>query len=111
VRAGKLKALAMTGRQRSAAAPDVPTVAESGIAGYYASLWYALLAPAATPREITARLYRETSKILHSPAMRDLMVSQGAEPVGNTPEELATFLQSEIGRWSKVIRDAGIRAD
>ena len=111
VKAGKLRALGMTSASRSRAAPDLPTVAEQGLPGYESSLWYALLAPAATPQTIIKRLHAETVKILKMPDISELLLSQGAEPVGNSPQELSRFIKSDIDRWTKVINGANIRVD
>jgi tripartite-type tricarboxylate transporter receptor subunit TctC len=111
VKTGRLRGLAMTGRTRSHAAPDIPTVAESGVPGYQSTLWYALLAPAATPQSIIKKVHGETVKILKSSDVTEQLRAQGAEPVGNGPQELQDFLRAEIGRWTKVIEQANIRAD
>ncbi len=111
VKAGKLRALAMTGGMRSRATPEIPTVAEAGFAGYEASLWYALLAPAGTPRTIIARLHAETVKIVKSPAMTEHLLALGAEPIGSSPQELDVYLRAEIDRWTKLIARAQIRPD
>jgi len=111
VKAGKLRALGMTSAKRSRAAPDLPTVAEQGLPGYESSLWYALLAPAATPQPIIKRLHAETVKILKMPDISELLLSQGAEPVGNSPQELSRFIKSDIDRWTKVITQANIRVE
>jgi len=111
VKAGKLRALGMTSASRSRAAPDLPTVAEQGLPGYESSLWYALLAPAATPQTIIKRLHAETVKILKMPDISELLLSQGAEPVGNSPQELSRFIKSDIDRWTKVINGANIRVE
>ena len=111
VRTGKLRALAMTGRSRFASAPDIPTVAESGFPGYEASLWYALLAPAATPQPILERLHAEAVKVIRSPAMTEQLFANGAEPVGNAPQELQAFIAADIKRWGEVIRRANIQIE
>ena len=111
VKAGKLRALGMTSAKRSRAAPDLPTVAEQGLPGYESSLWYALFAPAATPQPIIKRLHAETVKILKMPDISELLLSQGAEPVGNSPQELSRFIKSDIDRWTKVITQANIRVE
>ncbi len=111
VKSGKLRALAMTGAKRSRSAPEIPTIAEAGYKGYEASLWYALLAPAGTPRPIIARLHAEAAKIIRSPAMAEQLLAQGAEPEGNSPQELDAFLRAEIDRWTKLIARAHIKAD
>jgi tripartite-type tricarboxylate transporter receptor subunit TctC len=111
VKAGKLRALAMTSAKRSRAAPDLPTVAEQGFPGYESSLWYALLAPAATPQPIIKRLNAETVKVLKLPDVSEQLLSQGAEPVGNSPQELSRFIKTEIDRWTKVINAANIQVE
>lgn len=111
VKSGKLRALAMTGSKRSPSAPDIPTVAEAGYKGYETTLWYALLAPAGTPRAIVSRLHDETVKVIKSPGLTEQLSAQGAEPVGNTPQALDTYIRSEITRWTKVIAEAQIRPD
>jgi tripartite-type tricarboxylate transporter receptor subunit TctC len=111
VKAGRLKALGMTSRSRSRAAPEIPTVAEQGVPGYESTLWYALLAPAATSPSIVQRVHAETVKIIKSPDMSGRLLAQGAEPIGNSPQELQKFIAAEIRRWTDVISKANIRAD
>ena len=108
IKSGKLKALAMTGRTRSRALPEVPTVAESGLAGFQSSLWYALMAPAGTPTAVIQRLNTETTRIVRLPAVSEQLLAQGADPIGNSPQELATFLRADIERWKKLVREAKI---
>jgi len=110
VKSGRLKALAMTSLTRSRSYPDIPTVAET-LPGYESTLWYALLAPAGTPTPIVKRVHDETVKALKSPEMTEQLQQQGADPVGNSPAELQQFIQSEIARWTKVIRAAHITAN
>lgn len=110
VKAGRLRALAMTGRTRSRTYPDIPTVAET-LPGYESTLWYALLAPAGTPPAIVRRVHDETVKALKSPEMSEQLTAQGAEAVDDSPAELQQFLQAEIARWTKVIRAAKITAN
>ncbi|MDO8595163.1 MAG: tripartite tricarboxylate transporter substrate-binding protein, partial [Sulfuricaulis sp.] len=110
--AGKLRVLATTGAKRSPAAPDLPTIAEAGgLPGYEAGLWYGVVAPAGTPREIIGRLNAEITKALQFPDVRDPLAAQAVETVSSTPEEFATHIKSEIAKWAKVIKDANIRAD
>jgi len=111
VKSGKLRALGMTGAKRSRAAPELPTISEQGVAGYESSLWYAMLAPAATPPAVVKRVHAETVKIVKSPDVSAQLLSQGAEPVGGTPQELAAFIKSEIVRWEKLVAAANIRVD
>jgi tripartite-type tricarboxylate transporter receptor subunit TctC len=111
VRAGKLRAIAVTSPKRSPSAPDVPTIAESGVPGYDHTPWNGFLAPAKTPRAIVARLNEETARILHTPDTKAIFMNEGAEPVGNKPEEFGAIIKSEIAKWGKVIQAAGIKAD
>jgi len=111
VRAGKLRAVAVTTLRRSPAAPEVPTIAESGVPGYDHGPWNGMLAPAKTPRAIIARLNAEVARIVHMPETKAVLVHEGAEPVGNTPEEFAAIIKTETVKWEKVIRAAGIKAD
>ena len=111
VKSGKLRALAMTGSQRARSAPEIPTVAEAGYAGYESSLWYALLAPAGTPRPIITRLHAETVKAVRSPGMTEQLLAQGAEPIASSPQEFDAYLRTEIDRWTKLIARAHIRPD
>lgn len=111
VRAGKLRALAVTGAQRSPAVPDIPTIAEAGLPGFEVSNWNGLFAPAATPKEIIAKLNAEVVTVLNMPGMKEKFLREGFAPVGNTPQEFAAYLSAETARWDKVIKDAGIRTD
>ena len=111
VRGGRLRALAVTGAKRSPAVPNIPTVAESGIPGYEVTNWYGVSAPAKTPRAIVERLHGEIVWALNSPDLRERLTSQGADPVGNTPEQYTAFVQDEIVKWAKVIQAAGIKGE
>jgi len=111
VRSGKLRALAVIAPQRLAALPEVPTVAEAGLAGFEVTTWYGILAPAGTPRPIIARLNTELVKVMHSPEMKERLAGIGTDPVTSTPEEFAAYIQAEIGKWGDVIRKAKLRAD
>ena len=111
VRAGKVKALAITSLQRSPLAKEFPTVHESGIPGYEVMAWNAIYAPAALPREIAMRINAEAAKALRMPDVRERLAVLGIEPVGNTPEQAAAYLRSETIRWSKVIKIAGLKAE
>ena len=110
VKAGKVKALATTGPRRDPFMADVPTVAESGYAGYEATNWYAYLAPAKTPKDIIDRLNREIVKALGSAEVKDLFAKQGLEAAPSTPEQLAGFMKREYDTWGKVVKEAGIKA-
>jgi len=111
VRAGRLRALAVTGAKRSAAVPELPTVAETGLADFETSAWQGIFAPAATPRAIVTRLNSEVVRAVSLPDLRDRLTAEGAEPVANTPEEFAAYLKRELPKWAKVVKAAGIRAD
>ena len=111
VRAGKLKALAVTTAQRAQMAPEIPTVAEAGVPGYEQTAWFGVLAPAGTPREIIGRYNAEIVKLLNSTEVKERFARQGVEVRTSTPEQFSAFLNSEVARWGKVIRDAGIKAD
>ena len=111
VKAGRMKALAVSGAMRSPLAPDVPTVAESGIPGYDVSVWFGVLAPAGTPRNIVQRLNAEIIRIIATPEITDRFVKQGVEPRTGTPEQFGELIKSEVARWAGVIKTAGIQAD
>jgi tripartite-type tricarboxylate transporter receptor subunit TctC len=111
VRSGKLKALATGGIRRSVAMPELATVAEQGIAGFDGVAWIGFVAPAGTSRPIVDRLHAETVKILALPDVRERFVSQGAEPVGNSPDEFGAYIKAEIAKWGKVIRESGAKVD
>ena len=108
VKSGKLRALGSTGAKRSAALPDVPTIAEQGYPGYQATNWYAYVAPAKTPKDIVARLNREIVKTLQEPETHAAILKQGEEPTPSTPEELAQHMAREYATWGRVIKEAGI---
>lgn len=108
IRAGKLRAIAVSGAVRVAMLPDAPPVADT-LAGFDATSWYGVFAPGKTPRDIVARLNAEMVRIMESREMRERMQQEGAVPVGGPPEEFAKFFQSEIVKWATVIREAGIR--
>ena len=112
IQAGKLKAFAVTSAQRSAALPELPTVAEAGnLPGLEASSWFGLLAPAGTPANIVQRLQQETVKALNLPEIRTRLQALGANPGGNTPEEFARLIDSEIAKWAPVVKASGARVD
>jgi tripartite-type tricarboxylate transporter receptor subunit TctC len=110
-RDGRLRALAVTGARRAPATPDIPTVAESGIPGFDVTTWNGVSAPAKTPRSIVDRLNGEIVRALNSPDLRERLIAQGADPLGNTPEQYTAFIQSEIAKWAKVIQAAGIKGE
>jgi tripartite-type tricarboxylate transporter receptor subunit TctC len=111
VKAGKVRALAVTGAKRSQLLPELPTISESGLPGYDASGWYGLFAPAATAKTVIARVSGETVKALRMPDVVRTLSSQGAEPIGNTPEEFARFVRSEIDKWANLVKLANMKAD
>jgi len=111
VRAGKLRALAVTSTARSGTAPDLPTVAELGFPGFEASSWFALVGPAGVPRDIVLKISTEVARALKQPELREKLVPQGADPVGSTPEELAEYMRSETAKWAKVVQAVGAKVD
>ena len=111
VKSGKLRALAVSRSRRSSVLPDLPTVAESGVPGFNATAWVAMLAPAGTPREIIARVNGEIGKGLAMQEMRDKVLGLGAEPVGGSPEDFGAFIKTELPKWAKVVKDSGARVD
>lgn len=111
IRAGKIRALAVTTAKRWPGAPDIPTMAEAGIPGYEASAWFGLLAPAATPKAIVEMLQKNLTAILRLPEVEKMFLEQGAEPVGNTPEEFGRLIASELQKWGRVIASSGLKLE
>ena len=111
VRSGRLRAIAVTGAKRTPAAPDIPTVAESGIPGYEVSNWFGVSAPARTPPEIVSRLHDSIARALKMPDVRAALSNGGAEPAATTADEYAAFFRNEYTKWSKVIKAAGIKGE
>ena len=111
IRAGRLKALAVTTAGRSPAFPDVPTVQEAGVPGYEVTTWYALWAPAGTPQEIVVRLQQEVARAMASPQLKEIWAQQGASPGGNSPAEFGAFVKAEIAKWAEVVKASGARID
>ncbi|MBI3918568.1 MAG: tripartite tricarboxylate transporter substrate binding protein [Betaproteobacteria bacterium] len=109
VRTGRLRALGITGATRSAAAPDIPTIAESGVPGYESQAWYGLVAPSSTPQETMGQLNREVVGVLRMKIVRERLGNEGLETVASSAEELATYLRSEMVKWAKVVKAAGIQ--
>lgn len=108
---GKLRGLAVSTARRSALAPEMPTLAEAGVPGYDANAWFGLFAPAATPKEVIARLNAETNKSLQAPDMRERLRLLGATPGSGTPEQFAALFRDEVAKWAKVVKSAGVRVD
>ncbi len=111
IRGNRLRALGITSLQRSEAAPDWPTIAEAGLPGYEASIWYGFIAPAKTPRPVITRLHKEITGILQAPDVRQTIVSQGGAIVGNTPEVFGKVLRDDTARIAALVKSAGLRAD
>ena len=109
VRAGKMRALAVTSKRRISAAPDVPTFEEAGVPGYEAIGWFGTVAPAGTPAEIVNRLNREIAAALQVPEIRARATDAGTEPLTNSPQEFAALIREETAKWAKVIKSAGIK--
>ncbi len=108
VRAGKVRAYAITSERRSASAPEIPTAVQAGLPAFESTTWFAMFAPARTPASTITRLNRDMVDIIGSPAMASWLNAQGAEPVPGTPAELAAFLAAEIAKWARVVKAAGI---
>lgn len=111
VKAGKLRALAVTGKNRSPAAPELPTVSESGIPGYEIVAWQGLFAPAGTPNEVVKRIYSDMIAVLNMPDVRRALLAQGLETIASTPEEFAEYIRNDLAKWARVVRDANVHVD
>jgi tripartite-type tricarboxylate transporter receptor subunit TctC len=110
-KAGKLRALAVSGLKRSALTPDLPTLDEAGLKGYEIVGWNGLFVPTGTPRPIVARLHAETVKALAQPDTKERLATLGAEGVGSSPEEFRAFVKAEIGKWARVVKEAGLKVE
>lgn len=111
VRNGKLRPIALSGLRRTQAVPGIPTLSESGLPGFDVTSWFGIAAPAKTPRAIVDQLHNAIVRAVNSPDLRARFLDQGAEPVGNTPEQYTAFIQNEIAKWAKVIKAAGIKGE
>jgi tripartite-type tricarboxylate transporter receptor subunit TctC len=111
IKAGKVRALAVSSKTRSPLLPDLPTMAEAGVAGYEAGSWYGILVPAGTPAPVIQRLNTEIVKAVRSPEVRERLASEGADPIGSTPQEFADHIKAEMGRLGKVIREAKLKPE
>jgi tripartite-type tricarboxylate transporter receptor subunit TctC len=111
IKAGKIRAIAVTSARRTEFMPEVPTIAESGYAGFEATNWYAYVLPAKTPNEIVERWNRELVRILNDPAVRQALLAQGMEPAPSTRAELAAYIRREYDTWARVVKEANITAN
>jgi tripartite-type tricarboxylate transporter receptor subunit TctC len=111
IKAGKLRALAVTTAKRSSTLPDVPTLAEAGMKDFDQGTWFGILAPAATPAEVIARLNAEMVKIIQSPEFRKRMEEIGAEPVGDSPAQMAAQIKDDTAKYAKLVKDAKVAID
>ena len=111
VKSGKVRAIAVSTAKRSALAPDLPTMAESGLAGFDLATWFAFFAPAATPKEITAKIAADMQRVLAQPDVRERLLAVGVDVVGSTPEELARFQRAEMAKWAKIVKESGAKVD
>jgi tripartite-type tricarboxylate transporter receptor subunit TctC len=110
-RAGKLRALAVTGSQRSSVAPEIPTLAESGVSGYEVTSWYGLMVPAGTPRDAIARLHAAAVSALGSREVKERFATTDLEPAGSTPEQFGAYVRAEVAKWAKIIKASGMKAE
>ena len=111
IKSGKLKPLGVTSEKRSLVLPNVPTIAESGLSGYSATTWYGLYAPKGTPVDIVQKIHDVTVEVIKTPEVREQMIQRGFEPIGNTPDQFAGFISSEITKWAKVVKIAVIEPE
>lgn len=111
VKSGELRAIAVTSAQRSPAAPNIPTLAESGLPGFEATSWFALFAPANLPRDVQMRINAETARVLAMPDVKEKLATLGLEPSPGTPEQLAGLVQAEMAKWAKVVKESGAKPD
>jgi tripartite-type tricarboxylate transporter receptor subunit TctC len=111
IKAGRLRAIAVTSAKRAEELPQVPTIAESGYKGFEASTWYGLLAPAGTSAAIVARLNTEVNRVLKTPEVRERLAAEGGDALGGSPEQFASFLKAEHAKWGRVVKESGIRAE
>jgi tripartite-type tricarboxylate transporter receptor subunit TctC len=111
IKAGKVRALAVSGSKRSPVAPELPTIAEAGVPGFELTSWYGVLAPAKTPKAIIASLHDEIVKALNSPDIKVRLANDGNEAVGSTPEEFTAYIAAEIPKWARVIKRSGARME
>jgi tripartite-type tricarboxylate transporter receptor subunit TctC len=110
-KAGRLRALGVSSGRRARVAPEIPTLAEAGARGFEVVQWFGVLAPAQTPPEIIARVHAAVARAVRDPAVSDRFVNDGAEPIGSTPDEFAAVISADLRKWSRIIKDAGIKLD
>jgi tripartite-type tricarboxylate transporter receptor subunit TctC len=111
IQSGRIRALAVSTAKRPASIPDLPTIAEAGLPGYDSGVWYGVLAPAGTPRDVITRLNGEIVRALNQPDYRGFLVNNAIDPIGSPPEQLGQYIKSELVKWAKVVKDAGVRVD
>ena len=111
VKSGELRAIAVTSAKRSPAAPQIPTLAESGLSGFEATSWFALFAPAGLPREAQMKINAETARVLAMPDVKEKLATLGLEAAPGTPDQLASLVQSEMTKWAKVVKESGAKPD
>src|SRR5262249_17637303 len=111
VKNGRIRALGVTSAKRATVAPDIPTVAETGVPGYEVVQWYGILAPAATPRDVIAKIHAATVRVLQDPAIQAHFVADGGDPVGGTPEEFSAVIRADLQKWGKVVKDMGYKPE
>jgi tripartite-type tricarboxylate transporter receptor subunit TctC len=111
VKAGKVKALAVASAQRSPAMPQLPTISEAGVPGYEASTWYGVLTPAGSPKRVITKLHDEVVNVLRVADVHERLAGLGFETIGNTPEQFASYIKTEIAKWAQVVKQSGARAD
>jgi tripartite-type tricarboxylate transporter receptor subunit TctC len=111
IKSGKLKALAIAGKTRSQALPDLPTVEEAGVKGFQSGSWQGLLATGGTPKDVVAKINAAVVQVLRTPEIKERMAGQGADVVGDSPEQLSTFLRDETVRWAKIVKDANVKVE
>ncbi len=111
VKAGKLRALGITGAKRLRLNPEIPTIAEAGVAGYDVTVWYGVFAPAGTPINVIKRLHADIVRALNLPEVRERLINEGGEPTGNTPEQFGAVVRADLMKWGKVVKDSGVQLD
>jgi tripartite-type tricarboxylate transporter receptor subunit TctC len=111
IKANALRALGATSVERSAFAPDIPTVAEAGVPGYEVAVWFGVVAPAGVPQDVLTKLNTEINRILAMPDVKKLFLDQGVEPVGGTREKFGEHIKTQMDKWAKVVKEAGVKAE